>query len=377
MGERIVKKITEILNFRDCIYTGQALFFYANDIGRIVKYDLQKNTNTILSYDSQNVDLDLAIYYDGVIYLVEVSGKNLVVYHLKDDTWKWVPIGCDNDQDGNFAYLDHASHKILIFTREQQTLVLYDVIRERIERVRYPADASKRYITGCRFRDRYLIFPENGQNVLEYDVMNRQWKVHHLSEALKNCVHVMVSEDEIYILQTNGRILRWNYESGEMEVIISAENVYEEKKAAVRLCLTKEDIIVLPSLAKDIIRIHRGNYEATIYRDYPKDFSYDVERKYWSKYYGYCESDAEYYFSCRTSEYILKVEKQSGNISWIKSEISRWEIIKAYMEKRGYYYEGESDLRCLLEMVGAGADKKNTRDMTVNYGKEIYRRIRR
>lgn len=368
-----MEKKTDVLIFRDCIYAEQALFFFSENLSVPIRYDLQNKDSTVLSYNNRIMYIDLCTYKNGIVYALEESGENLVRYDLATSSCKLIYIGCENHPDGNFAYLCFCNNRILIFTRDLQMLVIYDIVQETVEKISYPSEVSQYYITGCRFKDGYLIFPKDGQDVLEYDALHNQWRIHHLACILENCVHTMASEEDIYMLLTTGKILRWNYKLDKIEVIKNAENIYKNRMAASRLCLTERDIIVLPSLEQDIIRINRDTYETSIYSEYPHDFFYDESRKNWSKYYGYSENSTDYYFACRTSEYILKIAKQSGDISWIKSEIDRSKTDKLYLKRNGFVSEKENDLELFVEENF----KQNIENMSINNGKKIWEVVSR
>lgn len=341
----------ETLIFRDCVYANQTLYFFSENINKPIKYNLQNSSSAILPYNDFGSHIDLEAYYGGVLYALETGGENLVKYDLDNFNCELIFIGCNNKKDGNYAYLYCWNNKVYIFTREQQVLVIYDVVCDIVERIMYPDDVSDYYITGCKFRNSCFVFPKNGNVVLEYDFLRNKWERHRLDIDLVNCIHVIV-DDDIYILLSSGRIYKWNCRLDAMEVITNAEKVYHGEHAASRLCLTIEEIIVLPAVEQDIVKINRINNKTSIYKEYPENFSYDPDRKNWSKYYGYCESETDYYFACRTSKYILKVEKHNGKISWINSKISRAEIFRVYLERNNnLVYEGEKDLELFIRAM--------------------------
>lgn len=336
----------EALTFRDCVYYKQNLFFFSENTNLSVRLSLQGGEDIIFPYNCQIISCDLEICVGNVVYVLEVSGKYMMQYDLNTHSCGFVQIDCGCNADGNFAFLSSHDNKVSIFTRDQGELVIYDIIGDTIERVQYPNANSNYYITGCLFGDKCLIFPKNGKDVLEYSVIHNTWKVHSLNYDLVNCVHAIAENERIYVLLASGKILVWNYNLQEIEKIINVEEFYGTSLTASRLCLTNEKIIVLPSTAQDIIVINRINGQTSIYADYPEDFGYDLNKKNWSKYYGYCENDTEYYFACRTSKYILKIEKKNGKISWIKSEIDKFQ---AYLARnKNFVYESSGDLELFI-----------------------------
>lgn len=339
----------DTLIFRDCVCYKQSLFFFSDNTNLPVRRSLQGDGDTIFPYNCQSINCDLEICIGNIVYALEVSGKYMMHYDLNTHSYGFIQIDCSRNADGNFAFLSSHDNKVLIFTRDQGELVIYDIIEDTIERVQYPSADSNYYITGCSFGDKYLIFPKNGKGILEYNVLHNTWEIHSLNLELINCVHVIAANEHIYILLASGRILVWDYYSQEIEVIVNAEEIYSASLAASRLCLTNEKIIVLPSVAQDIIVINLVNNQTSIYVDYPKDFAYDLNKRNWSKYYGYCENDTEYYFACRTSKYILRIEKKNGKISWIRSEIEKMEIFQAYLVRNNnFVYENSGDLELFI-----------------------------
>ncbi|MBO5032041.1 MAG: hypothetical protein J6D08_09185 [Lachnospiraceae bacterium] len=320
-----------------------------------------------------NKHLDLVIYEDGNLYVLDVSGEFLIQYSLSTFHYKYINIGCNKHKDSNFACLCAYNRKVYIFTREQRELIVYDVVKDAAERIQYPDVYSEYYITGCKLNDSYFIFPKNGKDVLEYDFIQNKWKIHCLHLDLVNCMHAIAENEYIYILLASGSVLKWNYYSEKIEIIVSLEEIYKASNAASRICLTKEEIIILPSVAQDIIKVDRVSNKISTYKDYPKDFSYASDKKHWSKYYGYCENDTEYYFACRTSGYILKIEKQNGRISWIKSEIDKREMFRIYLERnKSFVYEKEGD----LELLTGLKNKERVEDIEkLNNGCKIWKEI--
>jgi hypothetical protein len=129
-----------------------------------------------------------------------------------------------------------------------------------------------------------------------------------------------------------------------------AKFYYKSNPAVSRICITDRNIIVLPSLEKDIVCIEKQTGEAYCMDTYPPDFQYDAGKKKWSKYIGYCENDTAYYFACRTSEYILEVSKLSGKLKWIKSKIDADEPFY-YDIAHGVLYEKEGYLELMLKEI--------------------------
>lgn len=362
----------ETLIFRDCICWNQKLFFFTENINLLIIQNLEGNDGRILPYDEERSYFDLEICVGNIVYALEVNGRNMIRYDLKTNNYSLIQIDCNYGIDANFAYFVSDGKNVYIFTRKQKELVIYDGEEDTVRRVRYPC-ADDCYTTGCSIGNKYLIFPQNGTCVLEYNADENIWSIQYLSIHLINCVHAMVENDCIYILLASGKVLKWDYNSKEFEVIVDAEKMYAASNAAARLCVTDEEIIILPAVGQDIIKINRKNNKTYIYKDYPKDFVYDLNKKNWSKYYGYCENDIEYYFACRTSKYILKINKKNGEISWIKSEIDRKKLLQVFTDRNDIVlFENPGDLEVFIQLKNKEKvmDKKE-----INNGYRIWKEI--
>lgn len=363
----------DVVSFRDCIYSQDSLYFFSSMYSLPIRTNLVTGETEVLPiYSKENLRemaIDLEILLGRRLYALDMKGQYLIKYNI--DTYKvsYHEIDCLHSVDGNFAYMDASDNNIYIFTREAGKTVVFDTCTEEVKSVMYPDVREARYICGCKMGESFFVFPQDGNKILEYAARKNVWRVHKLAENLKRCVHAAMNEDKIYILLADGTVFQWDVKEEKLNRMNYDLQVYTQENTASRICFTKDCLIILPAQAQDILRIDCNNGKAVIYKDYPTDFSYDPERKHWSKYYGYCENTTEYYFACRTSEYILKIEKQSGKFSWIKSKVDRWEMEKAYLEKESVVYEKEGHLEWFIMKDY----KKNADEKKGSIGKDIWR----
>ncbi len=365
----------ETVSFRDCIYSEDSLYFFSSLNSLPMKQNIKTGEITILpAYSKENLRekaIDLEILHGRNLYALDIRGEYLIKYNIDTYEVSYYEIACFHSVDANFAYMDILDNDIYIFTREAGKFVVFDTGKEEVRSVTYPDVGEDKYICGCKIEKSFFVFPQNGNKILEYAAGENVWRVHKLQENLKRCVHAAIKEDKIYILLEDGTVFQWDVKKETLNKIDYNLPVYSKKNTASRICCTMDWIIILPAKAQDIVQINCNHYEAAIYRDYPANFSYDSDKKHWSKYYGYCENATAYYFACRTSGYILKIEKQSGKIFWIKSEADGWEIEKVNLEKGSTIYEKEGYLECLITRDNNKvADRKRT-----NIGKTIWRML--
>lgn len=367
----------ETVTFRDCIYSQDCLYFFSSMYTLPMKMNLITNKIDVLPVYSKGKlrekTIDLEVSLGRNMYVLDMTGQYLIKYDIDTYESSCYEIDCLHSADGNFAFMGVRDNNMYIFTREAGKLVVFDAGKEEVKIVAYPDVEKGRYICGCKMGDSFFIFPQDGGQVLEYVAGDNIWRVRRLQESLKRCVHVAVSDDKIFILLADGTVFQWDVKNENLKKIDYDLQVYTGQDTAGRICCVKDYIIILPSLAQDIIRIDRNSYRADVHRDYPPDFVYDPDRKQWSKYYGYCENDTEYYFACRTNEYILKVEKQNGKFSWIKSQVDEWEFEKVRLEKESIIREKEG----YLEWFITREEQQNTERKISDIGENIWETMQR
>ena len=341
--------------FRDCAYKNGKLYFFDADNVIPISLDLDNGKFKILPIENikqfRGIPFDLETEWENCLYAVEMDGKYMCRYQLDTGHVKYIEINCGIRKDGNLAFLEAYNDYIYIFNRFGM-VVIYDTKTETVHTVD-AAVQDKEFITGCHYGQSYYLFSNDGTTVLEFDIGSGNWKTHNSTDMLAGqakVIHAVCDETKIYILFENASIVVWNVMENRKQQIDIAKFYYKSNPAVSRICITDRNIIVLPSLEKDIVCIEKQTGEAYCMDTYPPDFQYDAGKKKWSKYIGYCENDTAYYFACRTSEYILEVSKLSGKLKWIKSKIDTDEPFY-YDIAHGVLYEKEGYLELMLKEI--------------------------
>lgn len=341
--------------FRDCAYANKKLYFFDANNVLPMSLDLENKKFQILSIENINqfheIRFDLQIEWDKCLYAVEINGEYMCKYQLDTKHIKYFKIDCGKREDANFALLEAYNGYIYIFTRFG-IVTIYDTRTEKIQQIQAEIN-GKEFITGCRYGNCYYMFSNDGSVILEFDTVYCMWKIHNnMDMAIQHTqiVQAVSHENNIYILFENASIEVWNVEQNQKQWINTAKSYYRKDVSVSRICVTDGNIVILPSLAEDIVYLDKQNYEIHCVDNYPEDFEYDIRKKKWTKYAGYCESDEMYYFACRTSNYILEISKTSGQIGWIKSEIDIYEQFD-YEFAYGVMYEKKEYLNLMLKRI--------------------------
>lgn len=337
----------EIVISRDCIYKDNKIYFFSEKESILVAIDITKNIGEIQQIKNRElyrkVPFDFVTSKNNTIYALEMSGKYMCEYCVDTQEIRYIQIDCNNRVDGNFALLATEDNQVLIFER-MYGVTIYDTKNEIVQKIPYPFIEGE-VITGCKYENHYFLFHKNGHKIFEFDISLKKWNTICLKRELKHVMHVIADKANIFILSEDGIIIRWDVREN-VNILETAKKCYNVERAASKICVTNNSIIVLPSLAEDILIIDKLTYEVKIFQKYPEDFRY--KNNNWTKYYGYCENEESYFFACRKSPYILKVDKINDNISWIKSKLKS-KLLFDYKLQDGIIYEKEEYLGYLIK----------------------------
>ncbi|WP_022759221.1 hypothetical protein [Butyrivibrio fibrisolvens] len=84
-----------------------------------------------------------------------------------------------------------------------------------------------------------------------------------------------------------------------------------------RACKAGDIIWIFPRYMDEIYLLNLKTKQCEIYKDYPRDYEYNVSGFY-SKFIGKAESETSVFWSMRSNNYILCIDKATGCERWIK-----------------------------------------------------------
>ena len=333
--------------------------------------------NSVEEYDiSFTADSMWSVRDGDYIFVPELNGKRLMNYNLKEKKCHYYEMRCDGKQWDNCAAITKYKNKIYIFPKYKEGVIKIDLRSGKTEKDK--EIYSEIYSCGmggkCKKEDKYFecgyqdgdiiwLFQESGNFVIAYDLRNDSWKKYEFSMEINHCIHVVMYNDVMYILSSEGRIFSWDAPGGAIEKIFDCSDEGENKDVYSRIAVTDKNIFLLPAFGQDILKINIEKHKAEKYSSYPEEFCYYMP-EIRSKYFGYCENDRFYYFLMRSANYILRIDKQNGEEKWIKPQIPlASEYMKVYMSySKGTFAEGRwgrEEMKHILESHFAKNCKKD------------------
>lgn len=299
-------------------------FFMDIETGKIHIY------SSVLNMQKQNAHIDATVVNGEFLYAFSVDGKNMHEYDLKGGIYCKYDINCNCGDDNNYAFIHQSEGKIFVFSKDINRSFFFEIGDKTRTQLSIGRNELE-YKHGVCKETTCFIFPKKGRIVFEYDVISKKSKEVILPFGINNLAHVSIQDDKIYILEKNGTVKIWNITTREYVIYEEIRNYYNFENAVSRICLCNESAIILPFFSNDIIKFSFKDKSITIWDEYPLGFRY--ENNTWAKYIHYTESDNYYFYSNRTSGYIMRIDKSNLDVVWIESEISDLEMNGVEMKR--------------------------------------------
>ena len=293
----------------------------------------------LVNYDPV-FDADNMLSTGDDIFILELNGKRLMKFNVKERICSYFNIGCDSKKWGNYAAFAYYKGNIYVFPIYEDGLIKIDLESGKVQKKKnlytdineYKKDNRQRneptfFWYGCQFENKVWLFQRCGNLAVAYDMESDTWRRYELSIKIEECEHVTIYAGKLYILSVEGEIYRWNMTNDAVEKVVDCRNISKSDSFFSRIAVTDKGIFLLPSISEEIFYIDLNTKNIIKYDSYPKEFQYCAP-KAWCKYYGYCEDDDQYYFAMRSANYILSINKRDGREKWIKTDAPSYEEYK-------------------------------------------------
>lgn len=314
------RKMGEIL-FSECVLINKELYFFETDDGLPAKMNLESGKISFLKLPynyriQRGSEIDLMQQKNGKIYALQNAGNNMLEYDLNHHTSCYFDINCAYNEWGNFAAFTVFESQLYIFPKYEKKVVKFDINEKKIYKQVYFSKETA-FFCGCRVHDTMWLFPQNGNEIIAYDLRTENIQKHYSQIEIADCIFAAYGAEKVYVLNKYGIVYIWDMHDYKMQVLTIAELEHMDSNTVGRIVYAKGKLIMLPLFGKNIQILDLAKNTVEIYADYPDDFQYDT-RFVWSKYYGICEDEEYFYFALRLSNYLLRIQKNSGMLSWIK-----------------------------------------------------------
>ena len=342
--------------FSSCVLVKDAIFTFTQSGNLPVKIDLNsREMRYVDDLTGYRPFISEDILTDGkYIYAFSLNGKNLLRWDLLNKCCSYFEIDCGKKEWGNYATIAKYEEFIYIFPKYSEQLIKFNVETGALQRdknlymkiyTQFKGLEEYNYFEcGCQFGNLVWLFQEQKNMIIMYDMKSDTWKEYKLSLKVRHCVHMVLYLGNIYILDSCGKIYFWNIETHFIELLIDYSAMSNSSTEFGRIAVTNNKIYMLPALGKDIVCMFLMTKEIEIYQNYPIQFQY-LASDSWSKYQGYCEDSDYYYFAMRSANFILAINKRSGQEYWMNINpplLSNWFDVFSNYYKNVVYEEIDS-----------------------------------
>lgn len=326
-----------------CMFNNKMLYITEKN-STFVQVNLSNGEVEVLDRDALKSRVSYITIIDDTIFAVDASGAWIAETKIEDKSIVYHDLQC---YEKRFAGICLYEKKIFFFFRDETEVMIFDSSSKEIEKhmLDIPYNCERDiFEASCFGGDHVLLF-------------NSEMKIYARYSLKDNIIESVKS------LPSIGKISCATYVNGKL-YILSGNTVYEmtetaksivsvnDKALFTKLCITKNHIWMLPGLGEDILIYSMEDGQYTRYNDYPEDYEYSVPKGWW-KFIGSC-GDAQYiYWVMRSNNYILRIDRESGQGSWINPLIKNPSLaVKQYLDKRQLVSEGICSLEQYLTYIG-------------------------
>lgn len=309
-----------MISSRECMVKDGKLWFLSKFKNMMAELDY---SNDIVNFhgltDKYIYPIDKVFQSDeGTGYFFSVNGAYSYVYNFKGKTITQIEIACNYDIDNNYAFIGENEKYILVFTRKMGKVVFVNKVNNSVCEEKYPNCVKGLcFNIGCAVGGKVYLFSQEGNQILEYDYGKKIWGViDDLNYA--EILSLYIQDDKIYVLSKNNYVCSFDYLKYKFESV--AEIPYKEYGEII--VQAKSKLIIMPSSNNEFIFYDFDSHTWSQSYVWPKDVMFKQKRAHWSKFVGFCEDNTYIYFSNRTCNYFLRINKITGEFMWNKPSLN-------------------------------------------------------
>lgn len=366
--------MTPKLLFGPCTVLDGYMYFFTFAGGILAKMDLATGAVELLEttfnhHLGKNNATGSVMTVDRNIYALMSYGKYLTEYCVDTKQVKEIEIGRYYRQGVNIEGWFEKDGKIYIYPIRQRKEIIYDRTSHMVSTRELGGKISDSPFRICRVNDCVYIFEESGDQVIRRNIDTGAEDVLTLNSRLEAVRHVVHKNDCFYILTAKREIYIWDHCSNDLKSLCRSET----DDTAWRMAVLKDKIIIPPYHREELQVVDTASGAVSFLKEQPADFTYHPIFD-WGRYTSGCEDQNNFYFSARTTNYVLVISKEDGKISWIRPLISSEEIMRHMFEKNCLTtYEAYFDLPSFIMAAESKKSWSETHNACV--GNEIFKEI--
>ena len=375
--------------FATGVIVDQTLYYFSENENDFMEMDMNSWTinysDKIDGYMSESSKrADMMRSYGDKIFKLGIDGKCIEEFSLgKSGCRKIVLDGFEKEWD-NYTAFDVKNDFLYIFAKWKRELVKININDYKVKKWIIPVERERIHGSFIGFSASYIqkntiwLFEFGSSRVTEYDMDENSAVFYYLPHEVKDCISICRVENTFYMLNFRGLIYVWNVNSNECRLFSNLQKYSDKEYYFEEMIAVQKQLILLPGLGTDIVIVDCATGDIRLYEDSPRDITY-LDRKM-GKYVNRFEDRKYYYYPMRMSEYIVRMDKESGVIDWKKPKFPSQKEKMFYLYAKNKKYpvvltEGLKSISFFRKYIEYVEERKvKTKDMKI--GNKIWGIIR-
>lgn len=327
--------------FGPCIVLDGYMYFFTLDGGVFARMELTTGVVELLEttldciFGKYNAAASM-MTIDRNIYVLTGYGRYLAEYCVDTAQAKETEIGCYYRKGGGIAGWFEKEGKIYIYLIGQREEVIYDRMSHMVSKRELGGKTSFKPFRICQVDDCVYVFEETGDQVIRRNINTGAEDILTINSRWEEVRHIVHKDGRFYILTAKREIYVWDGCSNDLKLLCRSET----DDTAWRMAVLKDRIIIPPYHREEIQVVNTESGAVSFLKEQPADFKYHPAYNA-GRYSHFCEDQNNFYYSARTTNYVLVISKEDGELSWIRPLISSEEIMR-YLFERGCYLTRET-----------------------------------
>lgn len=321
------------------------------------------------------------------IYRLPLKGEHIDTFTLDNGLYNKIKVKSYNKEWDNFVAFEINGKFLYVFPKWEREVFKIDSSTNKLDSislilVQDRQNCNEDFISfSCSFRDNNFLwlFEMRSQKTCIFDMNTDTYSFLNRPEEIMECTYFCKVDQLIYCMTLYNEIYVWNTQTNKCSQLWKEERYRDIEYYYWQFLVVNKKIIVLPGYGNDIVIIDICSGTSTQYVKYPKDFIYiDIK---WAKYMNCFEDSRYYYYPMRLSEYLMTIDKQTGEIAWNKAIMS-WDEKIRYLQKKlkihpQILYENQEQFVALIEIVNKWNDEiAKDRNLKITIGNMIWRNLK-
>lgn len=261
---------------------------------------------------------------NGIVYRCSGDGKQMLIMDLnhKDCRYINIDLGKDAFNSDTILGMYRSGKNVLIVPRFYRFILMYNSNDDSLTTIdicdnKFEVDEIGAIFSFSFFyREKIIIFSVDGMHMGIFDIQSKkmQWiKYSPTSIAIEYAIY---RKNKIYASDRCGVIYEISMENNSIKTLFNKLNG-EDYIMSRFVFLDDEEIVFFPFRGDEIYKIDLDKKECIKIKNVPIDIQY-LDGFMGAKYWNYLEDKNYYYFPPKASQYLLVIDKNNGNIKWIK-----------------------------------------------------------